>query len=276
MPYNPEAISPNERQYLLLLDDVYYKGARRDDRTGTGTKSIFAPEPLKLQATHLFLPRTKRLFVKTVIKEVCWFFSGSTNVRDLGARIWDAWADESGDLGPTYGVQLEAQLDEFIERLRSDPMSRRHVLSTWDAHTVHQTRLPPCHGLVTQAYVDADGVMHWSTYQRSADVFIGLPFNLLSYQLMMHLVARAAGLKAGTLTYNIGDAHLYLNHLEQAHEQLRRWVEVEHAEDAQAWDDARVPDVLLDLNTDFRRPKAEDFTILDYNPMPYIPAEVST
>lgn len=261
----------NERQYLLLLDDIRENGVTRGDRTGTGTRSIFAPSPLVIEGDHWCLPLTKRLFTRGVIAELCWFLSGDTNVRALqaqGVRIWDEWADANGDLGPVYGAQLVEQWEGFLHGIKHNPLSRRHILTTWNHRVVEHCALPPCHGLVSQAYV-AGGKLHWYTFQRSADAFLGLPFNLFSYQLFQRLACEYAGLRPGRLTYALGDAHIYNNHEKQVDIQLGRWHSLENVGGLER----TTPRVTF--TGDPLAPQPHDFTVSNYNPLPTIKAEVS-
>lgn len=224
----------SEIQYLDLLQALVRRveaGDARNDRTGTGIASIFAPPPIVVERGDFPALLTKSVYVDGVVDELLWFLSGSTNVYDLGFahKWWAPFADGHGDLGPTYGAQLRGkdprfvdQLSDVFRQLKSDPHSRRHVISNWDAHTVSETRLPPCHGTVTQFFVTNDGQLEMHTYQRSADVFIGLPVNLMSYSILHHLFARSLGRPVGRMTYSLGDAHLYLPHAGPARVQLSR------------------------------------------------------
>jgi thymidylate synthase len=221
------------RQYLELLRKVLEEGAAKTDRTGTGTRSIFGYQTRFDLAQGFPLITTKRLHVKSIVHELLWFIRGDTNIKYLnenGVRIWDEWADENGDLGPIYGAQWRSwpapdgtridQLANVISTLRRTPDSRRLVVTAWNPAEVEEMALPPCHCLF-QFYV-AKGRLSCQLYQRSGDVFLGIPFNIASYALLTHMVAHVAGLKPGEFIHTLGDAHLYANHLEQAREQLRR------------------------------------------------------
>ncbi len=216
-----------ERQYLDLLAEIAECGARRDDRTGVGTLSLFGRQLRFDLAAGFPLLTTKRVHFKSVVLELLWFLSGSTNVRWLrerGCTIWDEWADEGGDLGPVYGKQWRSwsapdgrtidQIEGVLRSLRQNPESRRHLVSAWNPAEVDEMALPPCHCLF-QFYVAA-GRLSCQLYQRSADVFLGVPFNIASYALLTHMIAQVCGLEVGEFVLTLGDAHLYLNHLEQA------------------------------------------------------------
>jgi thymidylate synthase len=222
-----------ERQYLNLLQDVLDNGVRRDDRTGTGTLGVFGRQMRFDLARGFPLLTTKKLHRKSIILELLWFLRGDTNVRWLqerGVSIWDEWADADGELGPVYGKQWRSwaapdgrvidQIANVVEGLRSNPNSRRHIVSAWNPAEVEDMALPPCHCLF-QFFV-ADGKLSCQLYQRSADVFLGVPFNIASYALLTLMVAKVTGLEPGEFVHTLGDAHLYLNHLDQAREQLTR------------------------------------------------------
>jgi thymidylate synthase len=222
-----------ERQYLDLLADIMANGVERGDRTGTGTLGVFGRQ-IRFDLSQGFpLLTTKKLHWKSVVVELIWFLRGDTNVRWLqerGVSIWNEWADENGDLGPVYGKQWRSwaapdgrsidQMARLVEGLKTNPSSRRHIVSAWNPSEVDDMALPPCHCLF-QFFV-ADGKLSCQLYQRSADVFLGVPFNIASYALLTRMVAQAAGLEVGEFVHTFGDAHLYLNHLEQAKEQLAR------------------------------------------------------
>ena len=221
------------QQYLDLLQTVLKNGTRKDDRTGTGTLSIFGHQMRFDLAAGFPAVTTKKLHMKSVVGELLWFLRGSTNVRWLqerGITIWDEWADENGDLGPVYGSQWRSwptpdgghidQIARVLHSIRTNPDSRRHIVSAWNVAEVDQMALPPCHTLF-QFYV-AEGRLSCQLYQRSADVFLGVPFNIASYALLTHMVAQVTGLQPGDFVHTFGDAHLYLNHLEQAELQLSR------------------------------------------------------
>ena len=221
------------RQYLDLLSHVRHHGVRRDDRTGTGTLSVFGHQARYDLSDGFPLMTTKRVHWKSVVHELLWFLSGDTNTAYLkanGVSIWDEWADANGDLGPVYGHQWRSwrtpgggpvdQISLLIDGLRKNPASRRHIVTAWNPADVDAMALPPCHCLF-QFYV-ADGRLSCQLYQRSADIFLGVPFNIASYALLTVMVAQVVGLKPGAFVHTLGDAHLYLNHLEQADLQLTR------------------------------------------------------
>lgn len=195
------------------------------DRTGTGAKSIFGYQ-MRFDLSDGFpIVTTKKVWFKGVKAELEWMMSGSTNAYDLPKSVqkwWLPWADENGELGPTYGEQYKAHLNDVIEGICKNPNSRRHVLNLWDSYTSQMCRLPPCHGTVIQFFVSSEGKLSCHTYQRSADVFIGLPVNIAAYALLTHIVAKRTGYKVGDLVYSLGDAHIYSNHVEQVKLQLGR------------------------------------------------------
>jgi thymidylate synthase len=224
---------PGERQYLDLLAEVLERGARKTDRTGTGTQSVFARQLRFALAGSFPLLTTKKLHLKSIVYELLWFLRGDTNVKWLqerGVSIWDEWADEKGELGPVYGYQWRHwrtpdggeidQIANVVKTLRTKPDSRRHIVTAWNPADVDRMALPPCHALF-QFYV-ANGQLSCQMYQRSADLFLGVPFNIASYSLLTLMVAQVTGLQPGEFVLTLGDAHLYLNHLEQAREQLAR------------------------------------------------------
>jgi len=227
------APSGGERQYLELLGEVLERGARKPDRTGTGTRSLFGRQ-LRFSLGEGFpLLTTKKLHFKSILYELLWFLRGDTNVRWLqerGVSIWDEWADEKGELGPVYGYQWRHwrtpdgreidQISNLIASLKTKPDSRRHIVTAWNPADVDKMALPPCHALF-QFYV-ADGKLSCQMYQRSADLFLGVPFNIASYAALTLMAAQVAGLEADEFVLTLGDAHLYLNHLEQARLQLER------------------------------------------------------
>jgi len=262
------------RQYLDLLARVRKQGIRKDDRTGTGTVSLFGAQ-MRFDLSDGFpLVTTKKLHVKSIIHELLWFLQGSTNVRYLnehGVTIWDEWADKNGDLGPVYGKQWRSwptasgetvdQISALVEGLKRDPDSRRHIVSAWNVGEIPQMALPPCHCLF-QFYV-AGGRLSCQLYQRSADVFLGVPFNIASYALLTQMVAQVTGLEPGEFVHTFGDVHLYLNHFEQADEQL-----------------SRTPRALprLEINPDVKSLfdfAYEDFALVGYDPHKAIRAEVA-
>jgi thymidylate synthase len=221
------------RQYLDLLRTIRETGARKDDRTGTGTLSVFGHQ-MRFDLDEGFpVVTTKKLHLRSIIHELLWFLNGDTNVKylhDHGVTIWDEWADENGDLGPIYGAQWRAwatadgrhidQMQRVLEQIRTDPSSRRIIVSAWNVGEIEKMALAPCHTLY-QFHV-SHGRLSVQVYQRSADVFLGVPFNIASYALLLHLIAQQTNLEAGDLVWTGGDCHLYLNHLEQADEQLAR------------------------------------------------------
>jgi len=221
------------RQYLDLLRTIRETGARKDDRTGTGTLSVFGHQMRFDLGDGFPVVTTKKLHLRSIIHELLWFLNGDTNVkylRDHGVTIWDEWADENGDLGPIYGAQWRGwatadgrhidQMQRVLEQIRSDPSSRRIIVSAWNVGELERMALAPCHTLY-QFHV-AHGRLSVQVYQRSADVFLGVPFNIASYALLLHLFAQQTNLTPGDLVWTGGDCHLYLNHLEQADEQLAR------------------------------------------------------
>jgi len=221
------------RQYLDLMEHVLATGTEKSDRTGTGTRSVFGYQ-MRFDLSKGFpLLTTKRLHTRSIFGELLWFLRGDTNVAWLhenNITIWDEWADPAGDLGPIYGYQWRSwptpdgrhvdQIKGVIDSIRTNPDSRRHIVSAWNVGQLPEMALPPCHAFF-QFYV-ADGRLSCQLYQRSADIFLGVPFNIASYALLTHLVARATGLEAGDFVHTLGDAHLYSNHLEQARLQLER------------------------------------------------------
>ena len=262
------------RQYLDLMRHARDRGVVRGDRTGTGTKGIFGYQMRFDLADGFPLLTTKRLHRPSIVHELLWFLSGDTNIRYLnenGVRIWDEWADEKGDLGPVYGRQWRSwpqpdgstvdQLARLVEEIRTNPNSRRLVVSAWNVGELDAMALPPCHCLF-QFHV-AEGRLSCQLYQRSADIFLGVPFNIASYALLTHLVAHVCGLEPGEFVHTFGDAHLYLNHLDQADEQL-----------------ARIPGKLPRLRLDPDRRDlfafaAGDIAIEDYHPQEHIRAPVA-
>jgi thymidylate synthase len=221
------------RQYLDLLHHVLENGSDRPDRTGTGTRSVFGYQ-MRFDLAHGFpVTTTKKLHLKSIIHELLWFLAGDTNIKylnDNGVTIWDEWADENGDLGPVYGKQWRSwpgedgqtidQIHNLLAQIRKNPNSRRLIVTAWNPAEVDQMALPPCHCLF-QFYV-SDGRLSCQLYQRSADIFLGVPFNIASYALLTMMVAQVSGLKPGDFIHTLGDAHLYANHFEQAREQLKR------------------------------------------------------
>lgn len=262
------------KQYLNLIQDILDNGAVKTDRTGTGTKSIFGHQ-MRFNLEEGFpLITTKKLHLKSIIHELLWFLKGDTNVHYLqenGVRIWNEWADEDGDLGHIYGYQWRSwpdyngghidQIKEVIRQIKETPDSRRMIVSAWNVADLDKMNLPPCH-LLFQFYV-ADGRLSLQLYQRSADTFLGVPFNIASYALLLMMVAQVTGLKAGDFVHTTGDTHLYLNHLDQARLQLTR----EPRPLPRMVINPKVKDIF-----DF---KYEDFKLEDYDPWPHIAAKVS-
>jgi thymidylate synthase len=262
------------KQYLDLLNEINTHGTVKHDRTGTGTKSIFGHQMRFRMADGFPLLTTKKLHVKSIIHELLWFIRGETNIKSLkeaGVSIWDEWADENGDLGPIYGYQWRHwpdgrggeidQLAQAVELIKHKPDSRRIIVSAWNVGCIDQMKLPPCHVLF-QYYV-ADGRLSLQLYQRSADTFLGVPFNIASYALLLMMTAQVTDLEPGDFIYTTGDTHLYLNHLEQARLQLTR---------------TPGPLPTMRLNPERRRLedfRYEDFELIDYNPQPHIAAPVS-
>lgn len=221
------------KQYLDLLTHVIENGVEKNDRTGTGTISIFGYQSRYNLAEGFPVLTTKKLHLKSIIHELLWFLTGNTNIKylqDNGVRIWNEWADENGNLGPVYGYQWRSwptsdghhidQISQVVESLKNNPDSRRHIVSAWNVGLIDQMNLPPCHILI-QFYV-ADGKLSCQLYQRSADIFLGVPFNIASYALLTMMMAQVCGLQPGDFVHTLGDAHIYLNHMEQVKQQLSR------------------------------------------------------
>ncbi|MCX7194704.1 MAG: thymidylate synthase [Proteobacteria bacterium] len=262
------------RQYLYLMKHVLNHGTKKSDRTGTGTVSIFGYQMRFNLAEGFPLVTTKKCHLKSIIHELLWFLQGDTNIRYLkenGVKIWDEWADEDGNLGPVYGKQWRSwttsdgltidQISNVIEQIKCNPDSRRLIVSAWNVGELDQMALAPCHVLF-QFYV-SDGKLSCQLYQRSADIFLGVPFNIASYALLTLMMAQACGLKPGDFVHTFGDAHLYLNHLEQAELQLSR-------------EPRSLP--VMHINPDVKNIfdfKFEDFTLDGYNPHPAIKAAVA-
>jgi len=262
------------RQYLDLMTRVLETGTRKDDRTGTGTFSVFGHQMRFDLADGFPLVTTKKLHVKSIIHELLWFLAGDTNIRYLkqnGVSIWDDWADENGDLGPVYGRQWRSwkapdgrvidQISQLVDAIRQNPDSRRLIVSAWNPADVDRMALPPCHCLF-QFYV-ADGRLSCQLYQRSADIFLGVPFNIASYALLTQMIAQVCELKPGDFVHTLGDAHLYSNHVEQAQLQLSRAPR-------------KLP--VMQINAEVRSIfdfVYDDFELADYDPHPHIRAEVA-
>ena len=262
------------KQYLDLLHRIRTEGVRKDDRTGTGTISVFGHQ-MRFNLEEGFpLVTTKKLHLKSIIHELLWFLKGDTNVKYLqenGVRIWNEWADENGDLGHIYGYQWRSwpdyeggfidQISEAVETIRKNPDSRRIIVNAWNVADLKNMNLPPCH-MFFQFYV-ADGRLSLQMYQRSADSFLGVPFNIASYALLLQMMAQVTGLKPGNFIHTLGDAHIYLNHLEQVDLQLSR-------------EPRPLPRMILNPDVknifDF---KYEDFQLEGYDPWPHIAGKVS-
>ncbi|MDJ0907639.1 MAG: thymidylate synthase [Woeseiaceae bacterium] len=262
------------QQYLDLMRLVRDEGFRKEDRTGTGTLSVFGHQ-MRFDLSEGFpMVTTKKLHTKSIIHELLWFLSGDSNIgylKENSVRIWDEWADENGDLGPVYGVQWRSwptpngetidQISDVMGQIKGNPDCRRMIVSAWNVSEIENMALPPCH-MLFQFYV-ADGKLSCQLYQRSCDIFLGVPFNIASYSLLTHMMAQQADLKVGDFIWTGGDCHLYLNHLEQADEQLTR-------------EPLPLPTLAIK-----RRPESifdyrfEDFEILNYESHPHIPAKVA-
>ena len=262
------------KQYLDLMRHVRDNGTRKEDRTGTGTVSVFGYQMRFDLADGFPLVTTKKLHLRSIIHELLWFLQGDTNIRylhDNKVTIWDEWADENGDLGPVYGSQWRSwptpdgrsidQVSQVIEQIKNNPDSRRIIVSAWNVGEIENMALPPCHAFY-QFYV-ADGRLSCQLYQRSADIFLGVPFNIASYALLLQMVAQVTGLKVGEFVHTLGDAHLYLNHLKQTDEQLSR-------------EPRALP--VMKMNPDVDDLFAfvfDDFELQDYDPHPHIKAPVA-
>ncbi len=262
------------RQYLDLMQHVLEKGIRKEDRTGTGTLSVFGYQMRFDLGAGFPAVTTKKLHLRSIIHELLWFLKGDTNIRylqDNGVSIWDEWADENGDLGHVYGYQWRSwpaadgrhidQISQVVKQISETPDSRRIIVSAWNVGEIDGMALPPCHTFF-QFYV-ADGRLSCQLYQRSADIFLGVPFNIASYALLLLMMAQVTGLEAGDFVHTFGDAHLYLNHLEQADLQLSR---------------APRPLPVMHLNPavdDLFAFRYEDFELRDYDPHPHIKAPVA-
>ena len=262
------------KQYLDLCQRVLNEGTEKHDRTGTGTISVFGHQ-MRFNLENGFpLLTTKKLHLKSIIYELLWFLKGDTNVKYLqenGVRIWNEWADENGELGPVYGHQWRSwpdyqggsidQIALLVEQIKRNPDSRRHIVSAWNVAEVNNMALPPCHTLF-QFYV-ADGRLSLQLYQRSADIFLGVPFNIASYALLLQMMAQVTGLKAGDFVHTFGDAHIYLNHIEQVKLQLTR-------------ETRNLPKMIINPEVkDLFEFKFEDFQLVDYDPHPHIPGVVA-
>ena len=262
------------KQYLELMRRVRDQGVRRMDRTGTGTIGVFGHQMRFDLAQGFPLLTTKKLHLRSIIHELLWFLSGDTNIAYLHAnkvRIWDEWADENGDLGPVYGAQWRSwpdcrggsidQIAKVVEDIKNNPYSRRHIVTAWNPAQLDEMALPPCHCLF-QFHV-GEGRLSCQLYQRSADIFLGVPFNIASYALLTMMMAQVCGLEAGDFIHTLGDAHLYLNHLEQADLQLTR-------------QPRPLPQMSINPEVkDIFSFRYEDFSLSGYDPHPHITAEVS-
>ena len=262
------------KQYLELLDRIMTEGVTKSDRTGTGTRSIFGHQMRFRMEDGFPLLTTKKLHLKSIIYELLWFLRGDTNVRWLqehGVRIWNEWADADGELGPVYGHQWRSwpdynggtidQISHVVDQIRHTPDSRRMIVSAWNVAEVDKMALPPCHTMF-QFYV-ADGRLSLQLYQRSADTFLGVPFNIASYALLLQMMAQVTGLQAGDFIHTTGDTHIYLNHLDQVRLQLSRTPR-------------KLP--VMRLNPDVKELedfRYEDFTLEGYDPWPHIAGQVS-
>ena len=262
------------KQYLDLLNKVMHDGIIKSDRTGTGTKSIFGYQ-MRFDLNEGFpVLTTKKLHLRSIIHELLWFLKGDTNIKylhDNKVSIWDEWANENGDLGHVYGYQWRSwpapdgrhidQISNVVESLKKNPDSRRHIVSAWNVAEIDEMALPPCHALF-QFYV-GDGKLSCQLYQRSADIFLGVPFNIASYALLTMMMAQVTGLKTGDFVHTLGDAHIYLNHFNQVNEQLSRTPR---------------PLPTMEINPDVRSIfdfKYEDFNLVGYDPWPTIKAPIA-
>ena len=265
----------SEQEYLRLLEIVLHQGEKRADRTGTGTLSIFGAQARYDLSEGFPLLTTKKLHLRSIIHELLWFLTGDTNIRYLRENkvsIWDEWADKDGNLGPVYGKQWREwntadgkiidQISEAVEALKKNPMSRRHIVSAWNPADISKMALPPCHTLF-QFYVHGDQRLSLQLYQRSADLFLGVPFNIASYSLLLLMMAQVLDLKPGFFVHTFGDLHLYLNHIDQAQLQLSR-------------EPRSLP--VMKLNSERRSIfefNFEDFELVGYDPHPAIKAPIS-
>ena len=262
------------KQYLKLLDHVLVKGIKKEDRTGTGTISTFGYQMRFNLQDGFPLLTTKKLHLKSIIHELIWFLSGKTNTKYLqenNVKIWNEWADKNGDLGPIYGYQWRSwtapdnthidQISDVIDSLKNNPNSRRHIISAWNVGDLPKMALPPCH-ILFQFYV-VNNTLSCQLYQRSADIFLGVPFNIASYSLLLQMIAQATGYQTGEFIITLGDAHIYLNHIEQVELQLTRTVK-------------ELP--TMKLNPEIKNIfdfKYEDFELTNYKPHPHIKGKIS-
>lgn len=274
-------MSNADAEYLRLVKKVLEDGEVRPDRTGTGTRSLFG-EQLRFNLQEGFpLLTTKKVYWRGVVGELLWFIRGDTNVKSLqadGINVWNSWANENGDLGPVYGKQLRKmvgqsgkvvdQLADVVVSLKNDPSSRRHIISLWNPAEIHLMALPPCHGVVIQFYVSESEIngyrqLSCQMYQRSADLLLGVPWNIAEYALLTHMLAQVCGYAVGELILTFGDTHIYNNHVEQVKLQLARQIRP-------------APTLKIDPSvTDIDDFKHESFELVDYNPHPAIPAPVA-
>lgn len=262
------------KQYLDLLQHVLEHGVEKNDRTGTGTRSVFGHQMRFDLAKGFPVLTTKKLHLKSIIYELLWFLQGETNVKylqDNGVRIWNEWADKNGDLGPIYGYQWRSwpdskggnidQISQIINSIKNNPDSRRHLVSAWNVGQLDEMKLPPCH-ILFQFYV-ADGKLSCQLYQRSADIFLGVPFNIASYALLTMMVAQVTGLQLGDFVHTLGDAHIYNNHIEQVKLQLSRTPK-------------KLPEMQINPEVkDVFSFKFDDFTLINYNADPHIKGVVA-
>jgi thymidylate synthase len=261
------------QQYHQLMQHVLDHGVKKADRTGTGTLSVFGYQMRFPLSQGFPLVTTKKLHLKSIIHELLWFLNGDTNIaylKENGVRIWDEWADEKGNLGPVYGAQWRSwssargpidQISQLIEQIKTNPDSRRHLVSAWNVGEIDKMALPPCH-ILFQFYV-ADGKLSCQLYQRSADIFLGVPFNIASYALFTMMIAQVCNLQPGDFVHTFGDAHLYLNHLEQAQLQLTR-------------EPRPLPAMVINPDVkDIFSFRFEDFSLQNYDPHPHIKAKVA-
>jgi thymidylate synthase len=262
------------KQYLDLLSHVMEKGVEKSDRTGTGTRSVFGYQMRFDLGEGFPVLTTKKLHLRSIIYELLWFLQGNTNTAYLnenGVKIWNEWASPDGELGKIYGYQWRSwtsangrhidQISQVIQSIQKNPDSRRHIVSAWNVGDLDQMNLPPCH-ILFQFYV-ANGKLSCQLYQRSADIFLGVPFNIASYSLLLMMIAQVTGLKAGDFVHTLGDAHIYLNHVEQVKTQLER-------------EPRKLPQ--MNLNPEVRDIfgfKYEDFSLTNYDPLPHIKGDIS-
>jgi thymidylate synthase len=262
------------QQYLQLLNYVIQNGVRKEDRTGTGTLSTFGYQMRFNLEKGFPLLTTKKLHLRSIIYELLWFLNGDTNIKYLNENkvsIWNEWADKNGDLGPIYGYQWRNwksndgrvidQISQVIDSLKNNPDSRRHIVSAWNVGEIDKMALPPCH-VMFQFYV-ANGKLSCHLYQRSADIFLGVPFNIASYAILLQMMAQVTGYQAYEFVHTLGDAHIYMNHIEQVKTQLSR-------------DPKELPQ--LNINKDVKSIfdfKFEDFELINYNPLPHIKGEIA-